>query len=355
MKIILATGGSGGHIYPALQTGVQLKKRGHEVVFAGALTTAKAQIEAAGFSCINIDGMGLQEVSFSSVWRFSRAMYAAFMKSLDVVRREAPDRIVGFGGFGAFPVVLAGIDLGRVCMIHEQNVRPGRANRLLSVFVKKIAITFKDSEQFIKPPKTVWTGCPCHSDPSLRPRAQIFGSFGLRPEYKTIALLGGSQGSQRLNEVFFEAMQRLSQRGIQAVHMTGPKEFEAYAQKYRQANLPVAVSAFIDPIQELYAIADVVVCRAGAATVTELGIFAIPALLVPYPYAGNHQYHNAKVLVNAGGGLLLEQRNLSVELILKGIERCLQGEFSRLRPEAKTQEIFLRNAAVLLAEAVEQL
>ncbi|MBI4310116.1 MAG: UDP-N-acetylglucosamine--N-acetylmuramyl-(pentapeptide) pyrophosphoryl-undecaprenol N-acetylglucosamine transferase [Candidatus Omnitrophica bacterium] len=356
MKVLFATGGSGGHIFPALQTALELKKRGHEVLFAGALGMAQDKIEAAGFNCRAIGAQGFKDRSPWGVLCFSFSMARAFAQSIGIVRRAAPDKIVGFGGYGAFSIMLAGILLGRRTMIHEQNVLPGKANRILGPWVKKIAVSFKDSLEYFSSGKTVWTGCPCHDRRPSRCRQEILSAFGLKPQGKIIALLGGSQGSRRLNEVFFEAMQVLTRRGgMQAVHMTGKNDHAVYAQKYKESGMPVVVSAFISPVEELYAAADVMVSRAGAATVSELGAFAVPAVLVPYPFAGHHQKHNALVPARVFAAILIEQDHLTVESLVHAIDRCLGEDFTRARIHEKTKGSFVKDAALRLADAVEQI
>lgn len=353
MKILLATGGSGGHIFPAVQTALELRKRGHEAIFAGSFGHSRTKVEASGFACRVIDAQGLQDKSLSGLSQFTRRMGGAFGQSLEIVRRDMPHKIIGFGGYGAFPVLMAGAMLGRPIMIHEQNVKAGKANRVLAGFARKIAVSFKDSLKFFGP-KAVWTGCPCHDTPSLRSRRDICAGYGLDPKKKIIALLGGSQGSQRLNEIFFQLMQAGGKHYC-GVHMTGPKEHAAYVEKYRRAAAAVHVSAFINPIEDLYAVADVVIGRAGAATVSELGVLGVPSVLVPYPFAGDHQKYNAEVLSRAGAAVMIEQKHLDGQALMKAIERCMRPEFARGQIKLKTRGLFMPDAAARLADAIESL
>ena len=206
-----------------------------------------------------------------------------------------PIKLSGSAAMGPFPVVMAGFLMRCPVLIHEQNVVPGRANALLSKIVKKVAISFEGSRQYLDGAKVVWTGCPCHQC-TMPSRSEGLAAFGLEENKKTIVLIGGSQGSQRLNEIFFELMKDISSLHFQAIHMTGTRDSPLYEAKYRAAKLPVKAYAFIDNIGDAYAAADVIIARAGAATVTELGLLGIPAVLVPYPFAGNHQKYNADVL-----------------------------------------------------------
>ena len=181
MKVLIATGGSGGHIFPALQTALQLKKQGVEVIFVGTLLMAEAKIRSEGFECYILDAQGFVGRSISGFYRFSSLMCKAFAQSVTILRTCKPDKIIGFGGYGSFPVVLAGCVLGVPCMIHEQNIMPGKANRILAKLVKKVAVAFKASVRFFGK-KAVWTGCPCHDQPSNRLKSEICKSFGLNPQ-----------------------------------------------------------------------------------------------------------------------------------------------------------------------------
>jgi UDP-N-acetylglucosamine--N-acetylmuramyl-(pentapeptide) pyrophosphoryl-undecaprenol N-acetylglucosamine transferase len=281
-------------------------------------------------------------------------MSQAIFRSFGVIRKFSPDKIIGFGSYGAFPVVMAGVLMRCPVVIHEQNVVPGKANMLLSKVVKKVAISFEASRKYFDPAKAVWTGCPCHN--SAAPlRSEGLLAFGLKEGKKTIVLIGGSQGSQRLNEVFFEMMQDLSPVHFQAIHMTGPHDFPLYEKRYSDGNLAVKVYPFINNIAQAYAAADIIIARSGAATVTELGLLGLPAVLVPYPFAGNHQKYNADVLADAGAAIIVEQKDLTKFSLKEAVTRQLFLNFSREDILNKTKGSFQKDAALQLALVVEGL
>jgi len=354
MKILIATGGTGGHIFPAIETAKALKVRGHQVSFAGVLGVAEDKIKALDFPVVSLSAEGLNDRSFLGWLNFGSIMSKAVWGSFGVVRKTAPDKIIGFGGYGAFPVVMAGALMRCPVLIHEQNVIPGKANALLSKIVKKVAISFEGSRQYLDPAKVVWTGCPCHHS-AIPSKSESLIAFGLEADKKTIVLLGGSQGSQRLNEVFFELMKEVSFSGYQAIHMTGKKDFPLYEARYREANLPVKVFAFINNIDQAYAAADMIIARAGAATITELGLLGLPSVLVPYPFAGNHQKYNADVLADRGAALIVEQKDLTKKSLLDAVTSMLSLNFSREDILKKTQGSFQTDAALQLALVAEGL
>ncbi len=354
MKVLMTTGGSGGHIFPALQVALQLKARGHQVIFAGALSMAQDKLRAAGFEVIHIPAQGLNSRSFIGIFQFAWAMLNALSLAVKTLRQIRPDKVIGFGGYGSFAVILAAWLLRYPSMIHEQNVVPGKANRLMSRFVRTIAISFKASSAYFAKARVVWTGCPCHSAEVTQSRFDLLKKFGLSSHDKVVLLLGGSQGSRRLNEVFYGLMRcDAKSMRIQAIHMTGQGEYESYRRQYQEHQLPVVAYPFISNIEEAYALADVVIARAGASTVCELGLLSKPAVLVPYPFAGNHQQFNAQVLTDLGAAVILKQQDLNEASLKQALERMMASAASDdLKKSLK--EVFYQDAALRLALAVEE-
>lgn len=356
MTIICATGGSGGHIFPALQTALELKKRGHTAHFAGVIGKARAKIEGEGFPCHHIEARGFTDRSLKGLFFLAVTTVKALGSAWQIVGRVKPEKIIGFGGYGSFPIMAVGIARGIPCMIHEQNVVCGKANQLLSRFAKKIAVSFEESVGLFKPGKAVWTGCPCHTTPVPETRDNICRRLRINPQSKVVVLLGGSQGSHALNQAFFEALGPLTkEHGMQGVHITGPRDVDAFTAKYKEAGIPVVISPFYSPIAEIYAIADIVVGRSGAATVSELGAFGIPSVLVPYPFAGNHQKYNAEVLSRADAAILLEQKDLTADALIRAVVAASGQNEGRAAVRTKVEKLFVKDAAARVAEAVERM
>jgi len=354
MKILIATGGTGGHIFPAIETAKTLRIRGHQVSFAGVLGLAEDKIKALDFSVYSLSANGLTDRSFLGWINFGNIMSRAIFRSFGLIRKISPDKIIGFGGYGAFPVVMAGTLMRCPVLIHEQNVIPGKANTLLSKIVKKVAISFEGSRKYFDPAKVVWTGCPCHHS-TVPSRSEGLSAFGLQENKKTIVLLGGSQGSHRLNEIFFEFMKEMPTSNFQAIHMTGQKDFPIYEERYRKSNLPVKAYAFINNISQAYAAADIIIARAGAATVSELGLLGLAAVLVPYPFAGNHQKYNADVLADSGAAIIIEQKDLTKTSLKEAVTRILVANHSREEVFKKTKGLFQTDATLQLALVAEGL
>ncbi|MBF0490245.1 MAG: undecaprenyldiphospho-muramoylpentapeptide beta-N-acetylglucosaminyltransferase [Candidatus Omnitrophica bacterium] len=357
MKIVITTGGTGGHIFPALQMASVLKERGHEVVFIGSFALAEEKVRAQGFEATVIRAQGLTQRSLGGILKFTASMTKAIGQSLKALKKARPDKVVGFGGYGSLAVVLAARLLNIPTMIHEQNVVPGKANRLMMKMVQKVAISFQETRNHVNSDKVVWTGCPCHQGRPMESRENLLKKFSLDPQRKTILVLGGSQGSQKLNEVFFEMISSWEQSfpAIQAIHMTGKKEYSLYAYRYQDAAVPVKVMDFISPIEEAYVVADLVIARSGAATVSELGFFAIPTIFIPYPLADGHQKYNAEVLSKLGLASIIEQKDLTADGLKLALNIVLSSDFNKEAWQRKNADFFKLSPALELACAVENL
>ena len=352
MKILLATGGSAGHIYPALAVAKELNRLGHDVSFAGVFGAWEKDVRQAGYPLHPVSARGFNPRHWGRAGISCLYMLKSLRESDILFNTSRPEAVLGFGGYGAFPVVFRAICRRYPTMIHEQNVRPGRANRLLAPWVSKVAISFEASRRYFRGRKTVLTGYPAYRvTASSGDAVKAREIFGLHGERSTLLVLGGSQGSRRINMMFKEALELLKlQLPLQVIHITGPKDYTEMSQFYSQQDIPHFLSAFINNMDQAYQAADVVVARAGAGTVMEIAAFGLPAVLIPYPYAAGHQKENAQELATAGSALIMEERKLTPV----SLKDCLLNMLSRGgRHEARDQRphpIFQPQAARRLAE-----
>jgi UDP-N-acetylglucosamine--N-acetylmuramyl-(pentapeptide) pyrophosphoryl-undecaprenol N-acetylglucosamine transferase len=272
---------------------------------------------------------------------------------MGIVRSLKPDVVVGFGSYSSFPVVFAASLLRVPAMLHEQNVTPGKANRLSAKFVRRIAVTFEETKKYFRGREIVWTGCPCNAVRPSEARQNLLSRFELRPGRLTILVLGGSQGSRYLNEVFFESIAYLqADQNIQVIHSTGMADQALYAQKYRGTDIPYHVCAFLENIQDAYGAADVVVARSGAVTVCELAAFGLPSVLVPYPFAQSHQTANAQVLEGAGAAVVIEQKDLSCQKLVDAIRYVHKEGLTPSVVRERVGHLFVSNPTEHLVRAV---
>ena len=351
MRIFIAAGGSGGHIFPALEAARELKKNHHEVIFFTTPGLGFKKIEEAGFPVFVVSAKG---VPFNSIEKFFVSVFfmmKALRESFFFLRHFRPDVVVGFGGYGAFPLVLTARILRCPALIHEQNVIPGRANLLLSKFVNKVAVSFEKSRRYFRPQKILLTGCPCRASLGQRlPKEEIAKKFQLSAKIPTILVFGGSQGSRRINEEFLKAARLLKEKiAFQTIHVTGESDYSFVKKEYDALKVLSYVSSFLDDMSEAYGAADVVISRAGAVTVSELVIFAIPCILIPYPFAGGHQKENAQVLFKAGLAKIVEDKDLSADRLQKEIEILLIDKHDKEKLKQNMRYLCFPDAARNLA------
>lgn len=315
-RVLVATGGTGGHIYPAVFVAEELRRRGVDVFFVGALGSVETVLRQRGFLFEILPARGFVAKKLIDKLISVGMMMRSVFRSAQLIRRFRPDVVIGFGGYSSFPAVLAGVAGFVPTMIHEQNVVPGSANRLLAGIVRKICLGFRSGLEYFPHGKTVWTGTPLRSFDTSLSRAEAVRRFGLDPDRKVVLVFGGSQGSRRINECFFEMYSSLPpEKSFQVILSCGQAEYSFYQKKFHDLGKPCCVRAFIGNIDEAYAACDCAVTRAGAGTVTELGVLGVAAVLIPFPGAGHHQWMNARVLERRPATAIIEEKFLSSSIL----------------------------------------
>lgn len=353
MRVMLAAGGTAGHLGPAVEVGRWLRSEGHAVTYVGVLRDSAQRLRDEGFETRELPARGLQGNGFLGDVSALGALIKSTAQAGAVIKSVRPEVIVGFGGYAAFPAVGAGILRGVPTVIHEQNVVPGRANRLLGRFVKKIAVSFKESREHWSAQNMVVTGCPV--DPG-RPDAgaeALSRDANFSADRKTVLVFGGSQGSMRINSIFPACVGLLTKRyPVQILHISGRGRLPELEAAYAHVPVPYRLFEYYRPMANLYALADVVLCRSGAATVTELVALGKPACLVPYPHAHGHQQFNARVLVEGRVARMIRDEELTPENVAEQIADLLGGppraeDFARLQ-----HELNVNHATVTLAKEI---
>ncbi len=354
MKVIIATGGTGGHIIPALEVARCLKKQGHEVIFIGAFRHWAERIKNEGFERIEeLPAKGLAKGSVAGSISSVILMARSFLKCLSLVRQIRPDAVAGFGGYGAFPVVSAAAFLRYPTLFHEQNVVPGRANKILSVFVRRIAVSFERSKKYLPPDKVVVTGCPTHVEVNRFQSETLLKEFNLDPVRKTILVLGGSQGSHRINAEFMKVLRGIrGEHPVQVFHIAGKEDLESLKAEYKSLGIPFCLYDFYKEMNKAYQIADLVICRAGALSVTEIALTKKQAILIPYPFAQNHQKENAFVLRDAGVAEVIEEKDLTTERLRVSVDAVLRNPKLPQEIEERTRVVSFPDAAQRIAQEI---
>lgn len=324
--MIVAGGGTGGHLFPGLAVAEHLRVgKGDDVLFVGSAFGIEARViprTAFPFRALTVRGLrgrGLRGV-FQLAWQQPVAIGNAWR----IVREFNADVIVGVGGYASFPIVFAAWLRRIPSVLLEQNAHPGLANRVLARIARRVCTTFPGAEKFLPAAKVVVTGNP------VRPFAQA------TPQARTgfsLLVFGGSQGARRINEALTAGVKALMSRipGLQIVHQTGRDDLERTQQHYREAGIDAEVLGFIDDMGAAYARADLVICRAGATTLAELTALGKPSILIPYPFAADdHQRANAEVLVAAGAARMILDRDLTAETLVEAVTELAEDR-SRLQ------------------------
>ena len=305
MRILFAGGGTGGHLIPAINIASSLRSRlsDAEFLFVGIRGgMEKSIVEKNNFAIEEIEVVGLRR-DLSGMVDFSKKIMRGFAQADKVVRGFGPEVVVGTGGYLSAPVVLAGKRRRARVIIQEQNIYPGLATRFLARFADKICLAFEGSRKYFQGMRNiVVTGNPLRSDLVTAGDNGYLNEFGLQTAKKVLLVTGGSRGAQSINEAMVDFIGRgLLPADWQLLWQAGADKFDKIAAQVKKLNLVGSLIPFIDSMPKAYAVADLVVCRAGAMTLSELLVLGLPALLVPYPRAtANHQMKNALDLQKRG-------------------------------------------------------
>jgi len=310
MRCIFAAGGTGGHIQPALALAEELKKAdaAAEILFLGGRRPQEREwVTRAGFDFRPVHSSPL---AGGIMWKVSASltMSAGTLESLGVMRRFNPDVVLGFGGYPSFPPLLAGSLLKKPKILFEQNVLPGRTNRLLSRMVAQV------HSQWIESQPHLWREASFfHSGNPVR-RDIIDGTAGVNGDRNALLVMGGSQGSQTINQLMIDAAPLIARRDpdLEIIHLAGQEDGQRVRQAYESAGLAAEVHDYLDDIVSAYCRSSLAICRAGGTTIAELMVAGIPAILIPYPFAAeDHQTRNALIVEENGAGLCLPQKEAS--------------------------------------------
>jgi UDP-N-acetylglucosamine--N-acetylmuramyl-(pentapeptide) pyrophosphoryl-undecaprenol N-acetylglucosamine transferase len=315
MRVIVAGGGTGGHVIPAIAIARELKSRYNaDLLFIGTARGMETRlVPAAGFQLELVNVGALNRVALATRIKTIFDLPRAIAQSARIIRNFHPDVMVGVGGYASGPAMLAGAMLRVPLLAFEPNVIPGVANRLVARFVTGAAVHFAATQKYF--PDAVVTGVPVR---------QAF--FNIAPrlplEPPTLLVFGGSQGAHAINVAVVQALPELAAQvpGLHLIHQTGQNDFEAAKAAAASAGISAEVSPFIDDMPDAFARADLLICRSGASTVAEVAAAGKPAIFVPLPTAADdHQSYNAETLASAGAAILLPQADLTPDRLAHDI------------------------------------
>ncbi|SFF12148.1 undecaprenyldiphospho-muramoylpentapeptide beta-N-acetylglucosaminyltransferase [Paracidovorax wautersii] len=304
---LVMAGGTGGHIFPGLAVAEELRARGWQVHWLGTPGSMESRlVPPRGFAFEAIDFSGVRGKGLLTLALLPLRLLRAFWQSLAVLRRVRPDVVIGLGGYVTFPGGMMASLLGKPLVLHEQNSVAGLVNKVLAGVADRVFTAFPDVLR-----KGRWVGNPLR-EPFLRQPGPA-ERFAQRTGPLNVLVVGGSLGAKALNEIVPQAVGLIPvQFRPQVTHQSGAAQIDALRANYEAAGVQATLTPFIDDTATAFAEADLVICRAGASTVTEIAAVGAAALFVPFPHAvDDHQSANARFLVDAGGGWLVQQRELT--------------------------------------------
>ncbi len=351
---LVMAGGTGGHIFPGLAVAEALRERGWQVHWLGGRGNANQPsmesqlVPPRGFPFEAIDFSGVRGKGAVTLFWLPLRLLQAFWQSIQVVRRVRPDVVIGLGGYISFPAGMMSVLLGKPLVLHEQNSVAGLVNKVLAGVADRVFTAFPDVLK-----KAEWVGNPlrpaftCQPAPSER--------FAGRTGPLKLLVVGGSLGAKALNDLVPKALALMpAQARPHVLHQSGARQLDGLQANYRAAGVEAELTPFIDDTATAFAEADLIICRAGASTVTEIAAIGAAALFVPFPAAvDDHQTTNAQFLVGQGGGWLVQQRDLSPSRLAEMLQTTDRPALIRRAQQAKALQ--KPDATARLVAACEEL
>ena len=352
MRIIIASGGTGGHIYPAITLAQALQKAGHKITFVGSTgRMEKDVIPAAGFDYIGLD-MKIPGGSLINKANSFVSIVKAYYKCREIVKDY--DLAIGFGNYISVPLVMAARNRGLKTVIHEQNSFAGKANKYLDQKVDLVIGSYEENKKTFKNPHTLILGNPQSSRAfNIKKDPEVLLNLGLDPDKKTVVIFMGSLGSQTVNKVVIEYLNSLK-GDYQVIYASGKQNYAKARAAVKKKDY-ICVKEAVDGVKVM-ANSSLLVSRAGATTLSEICAMGMPSILIPSPYVpNNHQFYNAMALIDKNAALLLEEKDLSPASLKAIIEKSINDE--ELLKSLHENAIKLSNPKVLdeIVKEIEKL
>lgn len=347
MKICLVTGGTGGHIYPAVSLASALKKTIPDIdlLFIGNADRMEAtEIPALGYAFKGLPARGMS----GNLWRRIKALFSLWKSqslAYGILEEYHPDIVIGFGGYVCVPVIRAARKLGIKTLLHEQNAIAGKANLFLARIVDGIAVSYPENLNQFPQAKTRLIGNPrTYALKERKAETQPLEALNLDPLKPTVLFVMGSLGAESINDTVATLLDRLDRKGIQVIYVTGRKHYGSFIELHDETR-HIRIVPYVDQL-ELMGKVDLMVTRGGATTAAEIMVTGCPSIIIPSPYVpNNHQYYNAKALEEAGGCVLIEEKDLDIQRLASVLENLLEDPKARETMRTKALKLGHPNAA----------
>lgn len=356
MKVIISAGGTGGHIYPALAIINKIKEKepNSEFLYIGTHNRMEKDIvPAKGIPFKSIEIYGFNRKKPWKNIRTLRKFQSAMKECKKIMKEFKPDIVIGVGGYVTGPVIYSAHKLGIKTLIHEQNSVPGKANLFLSKYSTTIALSFKSTMKHFPEYKTVLTGNPCSED-ALKIKPASKKEFHLSENKPLILFVMGSLGSTKMNEFLLNTMNSFRQKPYEILFVTGKEDYE----HIRSQKLPmnVHVYPYIENMARIMKQTDIMVSRAGASTLSEIISLNIPSILIPSPYVpNNHQYKNAIDLIEKKAAILIEEKDLKGDILVRTIDQLLNNPNQMEQMKKRLEEMSTKDSAEKIYQTIKEM
>lgn len=359
LHVLIACGGTGGHLFPGIAVGEVLSARGHAVTL---LISEKKIDSLAASGHPNLNFERLPFLAMPKPWSpkmipFLTGTFKGMNAARALIRKHEAQVVLGMGGFTSLAPIVAGRREKCRTLIHDSNAIPGKANRLTARFCDVILVGLEAcKEHFPKHPDVRVVGTPIRSTLRQKSKDDPHAFFKLDKNKKTLVVMGGSQGARGVNRVVCMALDQFEKLGIQVLHIAGPTDYEEVRDAYaKHPLLTQHVAAFCHRMELAYQIADLAIARSGASTLTELAWFGIPSLLVPYPFAADdHQTRNAEIFAKAGAAKMLPESSINATVLVDAVREVLTKPDKAKVMKAAAQKQAVRDSAERIANIVEE-
>ena len=356
MKVIISAGGTGGHIYPALAIANKIKEKNKdaEILYIGTSDRMEKDIvPKVGFKFIGINVSGLRrKLSLKNI-KSAYLFLNAISKCKKIIKKYNPDIVIGVGGYVTAPVIYSAHKLGIKCCIHEQNSIFGLTNKMLLRYADKIFVSFESLALKSNDKRIIYTGNPC-SENAILTKAANKEDFGLTPSKKLVLIVMGSLGSKTISDKMKNMLTLFNNKNYEVMFVTGKNYYEDYKKASYTNNIKIV--PYIDNMVSLLKKTDVLISRAGASTLSEICSLNVPSILIPSPYVTeNHQYKNAMDLVDKGAALILEEKDLKGDDLLRMTEKLLDDKLFVKNLKEKLKAFEVNNSATKIYDEIMSL
>lgn len=357
MRAIIAAAGTGGHINPGIAIANKIKEKepNSEIVFVGTgRGLEKDLVPRAGYELKTIDAHGIERKITVQNLKNLYATFKSISSAKKIMQSFKPDVLIGTGGYICVPTVIAAKKMGIPVVLHESNAFPGVAVKLFKKKADKILVGFEDAKKRLdNRENVVVTGNPIKLkkiDFSLSEKNKIIKETGLKNDKPIVLVFGGSQGAQSINQSLLEIIVNKKNKDYQIMWAAGPEQYKEIKKKLEEVNINienidnVKIVPYIYNMEEIMNIADLVVCRSGAMTITEISVVGKPAIFIPFPYATeNHQEYNAKVLENVGAARIILNKDLNSEILGNTINEIVNNKILMQEMSKNANKVAMKN------------